>query len=244
MSLLWQLDGGAEMTKVLRKLLTVFAKRNSNTFVHYLRKQGAQIGKNTTFINTRHASVDSGRIKYLSIGDNCVICSGVSFIMHDYSWYVLGNAYQELFPSGGQPISIGSNVFIGANSLVLGNTKIGDNVIVAAGSVVKGNLASDMIYGGNPAKPIMSLADYRQHRKERCIEDAKSEVRYYRDHFGRDPKPGEMMNYAVLFKDMKERVNDTTLGFEQGYYKNLCRTISSPYETYDIFLKSYKASNI
>ncbi len=231
------------MIKALTKLTALFARRNNKAFVTWLRKHGAQIGSNTTFINCLHASVDSRRLKYLNIGDNCVICSGVSLILHDYSWYVLGNEYQELYPSGGQPIEIGSNVFVGAHSLILGNTKIGDNVIIAAGSVVKGTLSSNMVYGGNPVKPIMSLDEYRERRKAKYIDDAKREVQYFQNRFGRSPDRNEMKNYAVLFNDTKEDISENTLGFARGYYKKLCKNTASPYENYDVFLETCKLNN-
>lgn len=47
---------------------------------------------------------------------------------------------------------IGNNVFIAANSTVIGNVTIGDNVIVGAGSVVTKNLPSNGVYIGNPAR--------------------------------------------------------------------------------------------
>lgn len=47
---------------------------------------------------------------------------------------------------------IGNNVFIAANSTVIGDISIGDNVIVGAGSVVTKDLPSNGIYFGNPAK--------------------------------------------------------------------------------------------
>lgn len=58
---------------------------------------------------------------------------------------------------------IGDNVFIAANSVVIGDIKIGDNVIVGAGSVVTSDLPSNGIYFGNPAKlykPILPGSKY------------------------------------------------------------------------------------
>ena len=55
--------------------------------------------------------------------------------------------------NGGCP-SIGDNVYIGANSTVIGNITIGDNVIIQAGSVVTKDIPSNTVYGGNPARFI------------------------------------------------------------------------------------------
>ncbi|UHA57884.1 hypothetical protein KDJ21_013390 [Metabacillus litoralis] len=43
-------------------------------------------------------------------------------------------------------MTIGENVWIGSNVVILRDTHIGDNVVIAAGSVVKGNVPSNTIY--------------------------------------------------------------------------------------------------
>ena len=222
--------------KIITHLYALWCKRNSQAYINYLRKKGAHIGEGTTFINSKHASVDGGRIKYLTVGDNCVICSGVSIIMHDYSWYVLGNKFGNLYPSGGQPITIGNNIFIGAHTIVLGNTIIGDNVIIGAGSVVKGKLESDMVYGGNPAKPIMTLEEYKKRRSNRYIDDARKEVAYYKRRFGRLPLRSEMKNYEVLFTEKRERENKKAIGFSGDKYIELLANTTPKYMSYQEFL--------
>lgn len=58
---------------------------------------------------------------------------------------------------------IGNNVFIAANSVVIGDITIGDNVIIGAGSVVTKDLPGNGIYFGNPAelyKPLLPDSKY------------------------------------------------------------------------------------
>lgn len=59
-----------------------------------------------------------------------------------------------------KPIIIGSNVWIGANSVVLPEIEIGDNVIVGAGSVVTKNIPSNSIAVGNPCEIIKPKGAY------------------------------------------------------------------------------------
>ena len=50
--------------------------------------------------------------------------------------------------------TIGNNVDIGSNSVVLGSIHIGDNVVIGAGSVVLHDVASGDVVAGNPARSI------------------------------------------------------------------------------------------
>jgi len=52
----------------------------------------------------------------------------------------------------GNPIIIGNNVWIGANSTVLPEVEIGDNVLIGANSVVTKNIPSNSVAMGNPCK--------------------------------------------------------------------------------------------
>lgn len=52
---------------------------------------------------------------------------------------------------------IGDNVYICANSVVIGGVHVGDNVIIGAGSVVTKDIPSNSIYAGNPARFLKKL---------------------------------------------------------------------------------------
>jgi acetyltransferase-like isoleucine patch superfamily enzyme len=52
------------------------------------------------------------------------------------------------------PISIGSDVWIGAHAVILKGVRIGDGAVIAAGSVVKIDVPANAIVGGVPAKII------------------------------------------------------------------------------------------
>lgn len=60
----------------------------------------------------------------------------------------------------GNPIIIGDNVWIGANSVVLPEIIIGTNVIIGAGSVVTKNIPSNCIAVGNPCVKIKDKSLY------------------------------------------------------------------------------------
>lgn len=83
----------------------------------------------------------------IHIGDNSVIGYNTTILAHEYliKEYRLGEVY------------IGSNVMIGANSLILPGVTIGDYAIVGAGSVVTKDVPPYAFFAGNPAKLIKML---------------------------------------------------------------------------------------
>ena len=59
-----------------------------------------------------------------------------------------------------QPIRVGNNVFVGANSVLLPGVQIGDNVVIGAGSVVAKDIPSNSIAVGNPCRVIKAKDPY------------------------------------------------------------------------------------
>ena len=53
--------------------------------------------------------------------------------------------------------TIGDNVTLGANVVIIGDVKIGDNVIIGAGSVVVKDIPSNSIVIGNPARVLRNI---------------------------------------------------------------------------------------
>lgn len=78
---------------------------------------------------------------------NCFI-SGQSHHYEDISKHIFKQGIET-----GQ-VSIGKNVWIGANSTILPGVKIGDNAIIGAGSTITENVPAYSVVAGNPAKII------------------------------------------------------------------------------------------
>lgn len=86
------------------------------------------------------------------IGNDCMIAPFVYIVDSDH-----GTARSEPMnrqANTPQPIHIGSDVWIGAHSVILKNVKIGHGAVIAAGAVVKDDVPSFSIVGGIPAKVI------------------------------------------------------------------------------------------
>ena len=58
-------------------------------------------------------------------------------------------------------VTIGDDVFIGVNSIILPGVEIGNKVVIAAGSVVAKSVPSGVIVGGNPARIIGDFESYK-----------------------------------------------------------------------------------
>ena len=94
--------------------------------------------------------------KQITIGNDTLIASGCKFIDHNHC-YSKGDEPYRLQTSVSKEIIIGSNVWIGVNSIILAGVEIGDNSIVAAGSVVTKNITHNELWAGVPATKIKQL---------------------------------------------------------------------------------------
>lgn len=56
-----------------------------------------------------------------------------------------------------KPVTIGNDVWIGGNCVILPGVTIGHNVVIAAGAVVTRDVPDNTLVGGNPARPIRTL---------------------------------------------------------------------------------------
>jgi len=95
--------------------------------------------------------------QHMSIGDDVAIGPFCSFFCSSNTYSPEKLLFRENYEKG--DITIGNNVFIGAQSVILPGTKIQDNVIIAANSVVRGTLEAGWMYGGSPCKPIKKLSE-------------------------------------------------------------------------------------
>lgn len=87
----------------------------------------------------------------LIIGDRTLIAthSVLTTMTHDYN---IADIRQS--PAISRPITIGSDVWIGAGAIILPGVQIADYAVVGAGSVVTKNVPEKAVVVGNPAKVI------------------------------------------------------------------------------------------
>ncbi len=111
-----------------------------------------EVGENF-FANYNLTVLDVGLVR---IGNNVQIAPNVSI-------YTAGHpVHPESRNSGyeyGIAITIGDNVWIGGNAVIMPGVTIGDNVVIGAGSIVTKDLPSNVIAAGNPCRVIREITD-------------------------------------------------------------------------------------
>lgn len=120
----------------------------------YRFAHGFTAGKNFQY-NSGYP-IDANWPWLISVGNDVTLASNVRILAHDAST-VKERAHTKI-----GVVKIGNNVFIGADSIVLCNTRIGDNAIIGACSVVTHDIPSCSVYAANPAKFVCSFSEFQE----------------------------------------------------------------------------------
>ena len=95
------------------------------------------IGSNCFFnVNSSITCLES-----ITIGNNCKFGNNLVIVDHDHNFKKQGD--EEFIK---KPVTIGSNVWVGANVTILKGVTIGDNAVIGAGSLVTRDVASNEKY--------------------------------------------------------------------------------------------------
>lgn len=115
------------------------------------------IGANT-FVNTNCMFLDNNLI---TIGKNGLIAPYVQIYTTNHPLKASERIQESIdgtkYKNFTKPVSIGDNVWIGGNSVILPGVTIGDNVTIGAGSVVTKNIPNSKLAFGNPCTIIKDL---------------------------------------------------------------------------------------
>lgn len=110
-----------------------------------------EIGENF-YANHNCVMLDGAKIRF---GDNVFIAPGCGF-------YTAGHPLDVERRNQGLeyalPITVGNNVWIGAQVVVLPGVRIGDNSVIGAGSVVVKDIPANVVAVGNPCRVIRDLS--------------------------------------------------------------------------------------
>lgn len=229
-----------KLKALLRKMIYRH-RASSEDYIKWLCGQGMRIGEGTKIYDPLMTVIDETRPWMVSIGKNCNITAGVTILTHDYGWSVLKGYYGEVIGSAGK-VEIGDNVFIGMHTTILAGVKIGSNVIVGANSLVNRDIPDNVVAVGNPCRIVKTLDEYRSKRKSLEVQEAVQMVRAYRDVYQKYPPVEIMREHFWLFENDWKSVAefDAVMNLVSGsrqLSEQCFREKQKPFASYEDFLK-------
>ncbi len=111
-----------------------------------------EVGRNF-FANYNCTIIDVAKVR---IGDNCQMAPNVAIYTagHPVHPFARNSMYEY-----GIEVTIGDNVWIGGNTVILPGVHIGSNTVIGAGSVVTKDIPDWVIAAGNPCKVIRKITE-------------------------------------------------------------------------------------
>ena len=111
-----------------------------------------EVGKNF-FANYNCTIIDVAKVK---IGDNCQMAPNVAIYTAGHPLHpVARNSMYEY----GISVTIGDNVWIGGNTVIMPGVHIGSNTVIGAGSVVTRDIPDWSVAVGNPCRVIKKITE-------------------------------------------------------------------------------------
>lgn len=147
-----RIDGSVDILNHKNLKLGVKSILYKNTSIYIGSKGRVTIGNHSHIAPFGYLLIDNNE---LYIGNDVAIGPFCTFICHSNNIEGKNILFTKNYLDA--DITIGNNVFIGAQCVVLPGTIIQDNVVIASNSVVKGTLESGAVYGGSPAKKIKTI---------------------------------------------------------------------------------------
>ncbi|GAA0797953.1 sugar O-acetyltransferase [Faecalicatena orotica] len=125
-----------------------------------------KVGKNF-FANYNCSIID---VAPVTIGDNCQLAPNVAIYTAGHPLHpVSRNSMYEY----GIEVTIGDNVWIGGNTVILPGVHIGSNTVIGAGSVVTKDIPDWSLAAGNPCRVIRKITeeDKKYYYKDREFDE-------------------------------------------------------------------------
>ncbi|MBW7453241.1 acyltransferase [Paenibacillus sepulcri] len=158
---------------LVKKMITFMKVRTRKYFLEevwledYI-KLGMRIGKNCSI--QPGVTFDYSHCWLIRIGNNVTIAPQAYILAHDASTKPL-IGYTKV-----GSVRIEDDVFIGARAVIMPGITVGQGSIVAAGSVVTKSIPERSVAAGNPAKVILTVAEFEEkmrqlHKQARVYEE-------------------------------------------------------------------------
>ncbi|WP_407330367.1 sugar O-acetyltransferase [Enterovibrio sp. 27052020O] len=157
----------SEQCKRQEIMLKLFAEVGENCYIE--PPLHANWGKHTHFGKNVYANFNLTLVDdtHIYIGDHVMIAPNVTIAT---AGHPIDPELRKKVAQFNIPVTIGNNVWIGANSVVLPGITIGDNSVIGAGSVVTKDIPPNVVAVGNPCKVLREIGEhdkafyYKNHR--------------------------------------------------------------------------------
>ena len=189
--------------RLINKLHKHWAMLESDRYIDYLREKGVTIGENCHFFGRHLLFLDLTRPSLIEIGNKVMLTRGVMLLTHGYEWCVLRELHGEVIGKSGA-IKIEDNVFVGNEAKIMPGVTVGKNSIIGVGSIVTKDVEPNSVMVGIPAKKIMSIDEFYEHRKKKYKEEAKEYAYSIWKNLNRRPVPEEFIEFFPLFLERDE----------------------------------------
>ena len=144
----------------VRLILALFGQADESTHINapFYCDYGSNIKVGKNFFANYHCTIlDNAPV---TIGNDAMFAPNVSL-------YTVGHPINSELRLAGweqaRPITIGNNVWLGGNVIVLGGVTIGDNAVIASGSVVTKDVPANSLAMGSPCRMVRQInADDRE----------------------------------------------------------------------------------
>lgn len=226
--------------KIFKRIQRWWAKRNSQSYIKHLRRNGVKIGDNCLFRDPRSFIMDLQRAHLITIGSNVQFNLNNRLIAHDNLAQIFRLKYNDYLPSNGH-IIIGNNVIFAQNVTVLKGVTIGDNCFIGYGATVTHDIPANSVAAGTPAKVICSIDDYYEKRKKEALLESFEFARGIQDRYHRRPVPEDFRESFVWFVSGKDMDKYPKLPFKHQLgpaYNHYKANHVAKYASFDEFLKA------
>lgn len=187
------------MHKLMLFIKKLYYTSSSYRYVKYLKKGGVNIGIGCLFRAPRSTIIDMTRPYLISIGNNVDMNVNFQIYTHDWGAHVFIGKYNQLVNSSGK-VTIGNNIYFGANCIVLKGVTIGDNCIIGVGSIVSKSIPANSVAVGNPCRVVCSLEEYYKKRLNKAPLEAAELVNTFYEKKGRYPLPNELTEEKIYYQ--------------------------------------------
>ncbi len=166
-----------KVIKTLKILLKKY-KQYKNP-IGYCRKLGATVGENCVL----KPSMLGSEPWLITIGNHVLLAEGVRLLTHDGAGWCMATENPQLRMDIWGKITLGNNIYVGTNAMIMPGVTIIDNVIIGAGSIVTKSITEDGVYVGVPAKRIKSFDEWREATAKKAVDTTGMTMKERRELF-------------------------------------------------------------